>query len=408
MQSRERLLQIALRLVPLLIVIVIVGEVAVRQGIYQWDFKTYYYAAQTQAAGLDPYDVSLLKAAGHSDEIHPYLYPPLCLYLFRIFALMPIAIAYEVWLLLKLVLLGALFAVWRRHFLKEEPVWLLTLFFTLAFGAALSLDIRAGNVSIIEQVLLWSGFACLLSRKLVWFCLLVLASAFFKWTPAAFLALILFTREGRKWIYFGISCLGFAAMLTLNYLMSPEGLRHFLTAATAHEEDGTRGNPSTLTLFKFLFAGLKRMGFSESMISLAAHAAFALIALAVTVITFRYLLRLYRRNRISLVYLIYTGCLAYALVMPRFKLYSFILLLPAAYYIARSVFKPNPFWLSAILISLSIDPRLPYRSLLAGLWWYAPLLAAFALWIIWMVYLSNQGEEQTHGRSSPRLSEEST
>ncbi len=387
MLSRERLMQIVRWGVPLLIALVLVGEVAVRQGIYQWDFQTYYYAARTQAAGLDPYNVDQVNEVAQHEVLHPFLYPPVTLYLFRIFALLPFAIAYELWLAFKLILLAILFIVWQRRFLANEPPWLLALFYIFAFGAALNLDLRAGNVSLIEQTLLWLGLACLLSRRLIWFCILVLASSFFKWTPAAFLGLLLFTDEGKKWLYFVGSSVCFAGSVGLNYLINPRGLHHFVTAAAAHEEGGVRANPSTLELMKFLFGSVKRFGLSDATISLLAHAAFAVIALIVAAVTLRYLVPLYRRHKLSIVYLIYTSCLAYAVIMPRFKLYSFILLLPAAYYIARKVFKPNPFWLSAILISLSIDPRLPWRSLLKELWWYYPLLVAFALWVIWMVHL---------------------
>ena len=78
------------------------------------------------------------------------------------------------------------------------------------------------------------------------------------------------------------------------------------------------------------------------------------------------------------------ACLTYALVMPRFKTYSFILLLPPAYYLLRrSTRLPAYGFLLAVLL-LTVHPplpvALPFRPVLSHFWLYYPLVLAFLLW----------------------------
>jgi len=58
-----------------------------------------------------------------------------------------------------------------------------------AFGATLYIDLVAGNITILEQVLIWGGLITLLNERTWLFSLLNVVAALFKTTPLLFLAL---------------------------------------------------------------------------------------------------------------------------------------------------------------------------------------------------------------------------
>jgi hypothetical protein len=77
--------------------------------------------------------------------------------------------------------------------------------------------------------------------------------------------------------------------------------------------------------------------------------------------------------------------LAYALVMPRFKNYAYILLIPPAYYVIRRMLTLEPYQLAAVLLVLSGSFPVPFG--LAGafrnlFWGYYPWLMTLALWSV--------------------------
>lgn len=399
MVRKKQLLSGAVRGLPVLVALAIVAEVIIRSDDYQWDFKAYYHAVAADEQGFDPYDAAMVREVANDQNVFPFLYPPLTLICFQPFAELPYTTAYFVWLALKLILITVLLYVWKRHFFRDEKWWVFFLFSVFAFGAALSLDIQSGNVTIIEQVLLWMAFYCLVVRKMFLFCLLVIASSVFKWTSAAFLILLLLDRSPRRWLHFFGSVAGFLAIVAVNYVLSPDRFERFISVAMMRHETGRQDNPSTLALIEFGAGQFSRLGLNEAAISNLSLAAYVIVIGAVFWWTARHIRPLLNKQSAhNSVYLIYTACFAYALMLPRFKLYSFILLIPAALYVIRNCIKGDSFWILFILVALSIDPKLPGQSILSGLWYYYPLLVTFVLWIIWLAFLKrvHQQPEPTH------------
>src|SRR4030095_16139597 len=96
-----------------------------------------------------------------------------------------------VWLVVKLVLLGILVVIWRREFVPQAS-WPLVLGLTFfGFNAAVLWDLRTGNVSVLEQLLLWLPFARYAGGHRKSFAALVVAASIFKLQPILFLALLL-------------------------------------------------------------------------------------------------------------------------------------------------------------------------------------------------------------------------
>jgi hypothetical protein len=173
-----------------LALVMLVRYMAPRAG-YAWDFDTFYYAAAAYRQGLDPYRLESLAAVAGKHVPLPFLYPPAALAMFAPFAALPLATATVAWLALKLALCVALVALWSRAFLPVTGLVTLVLASVFAFNAALVMDLRSGNVAIIEGLALWIAFACYVRDRRWPFAILVAVAASLKLLPIAFLALLL-------------------------------------------------------------------------------------------------------------------------------------------------------------------------------------------------------------------------
>jgi len=244
--------------------LLVIAFLAARHQSWQWDFNTYYNAAEFYAQGGEVYDVEAFRAHV-GNEVHPFLYPPVTLYLFQVLTWLPQSIAGSLWFALKLGLLAGLLMLWRRHFVAGTADWKMLLFFLLGFGATISTDLRTGNVSIVEQALLWSGFYFLLKKRTVAFCLCVIGASLFKWTPAVFLILPVLLAYERRWFHMAWSGAAAAATVALSFALDPSGMVQFLKSAAAHDERGADANLSFMAFIKDILGYGIKFGLPESM-----------------------------------------------------------------------------------------------------------------------------------------------
>ncbi len=346
----------------------------------QWDFKTYYYAAKAHQAGLNPYSLAdLSRVAGTSIELR-YVYPPIILYFFRIFALLPYTTAYWAWLLLKILLLIALLRLWTKVFLSKEADPVFYIFCAVAFTGGLFQDIVAGNISILEQFLLWQAFSFYLKRRTVFFCIFLTLAGLFKLTPMLFFLLLLFRKEKKMYIYGAVSLIIFATIVLIPLLIYPNFGHDFLNNAIHLDERAEQYNPSTLSLIKDV------CDLAEKHIGIRIHDAIEMvlflgICAIVVGVSFWVLQRSSRLieadERIGL----FLSCFVYALVMTRFKVYSYILLIPPAYYLIKNIKHVNA---STLLFLIAASPT-PEVALGFGLFGmmvasYFLLILVFGLW----------------------------
>ena len=387
----------------LVVGLTLVASVALKYPSYQWDLKTSYYAARVDMQGQDPYDRELLSQAAGAENINPYLYPPATLWLFGVLASFSYPTAYFLWLGLKLALLVLLILIWRRCFLQDETGWLVYLFLITAFGGAVYLDFKAGNISVLEQTLIWSGFYFLKEKRPGLFCVMILAASVFKGAPLIFLLLLPILRMERRWLYLAGAGVGSIVIFIVNYFPDPARFERFVTAVLAVDERGQSYNASILALIKDCFDFTTRFGFSESWLPILAYVAYFVVigvVLAVTIHSFR--VGRDTGSRVEVIHAIYATCLVYALIMPRFKVYSFILLIPVAFYIIRHCYTRGSFALQFILVSLSAHPPAPFQTFLEGLWWYYPLFVAYGLWLVWLLVI-RRGEPDSRFSSPTAL-----
>ena len=238
-----------------------------------WDFKVYYHAAKAFTAGRNPYDMATLSAVAESPVIYNYVYPFFTLYLFIPFTLLNYPAASAVFVVFKGTLFLLLVLLWWRNFItdKKHP-GLFLLFAVLAFNGTVFEDLRVGNISIIEQALIWGGLFFFIHGHYLRFCILVTGAACFKMFPLAFLGLLLFTGHPKRFHFTILFILLFAAVLTLARFLNPGYFTGFLTNNSLPILEEGPYNPSTYALLRLLLdrlCGFFNVPVTEIMVRIA-------------------------------------------------------------------------------------------------------------------------------------------
>lgn len=353
----------------------------INRTTYQWDFKKDYYAALAFRTGENPYDVkALLKLSGGRTSEY-YSYPPLTLYAFVPFTYLTFNTAYLWYFHIKLMILFLLLTVWCRYFLYEKGYLTFALFCFFAFNSALYLDIRSGNINLLEQLLLWTAFYAFVSARHLWFCILLVLASVFKIQPLLFIGLLLFPYERKHGKLIAGTILFFAGYLLLSYMLYPELFYHF--TINARGTMGERGAicPSTFAAISAICMLIVPQGLPPMLGKVVLIMLFSVVVAVVVSFAWKISRAIAKRKDLqSRILLVYYACCTYALIIPRFKDYMYVLLIPPAYYLimhARSV--PSGFILAYVLVLLPTATKLPIISEWLLLEYY-PLLCAAALW----------------------------
>ena len=338
---------------------------------FQWDLRTYYDSAKAFTAGLNPYD-------RHPLVICEYTYLPLSLWIFVPFTWLDQSVALFVWLILKITLLIGLIVLWRLKFLAEEGDGLFYIFCLLAFNSTIFLDMRAGNVSVIEQAFIWLAFFFFLRRNYFWFCVLLMIGSIFKGLPLAFLMLLWLTDSPKRRLYFFGSLAVFGGMIGLTFLVSPNLLFGFLGNATGHVESA---GPSNFYFIKASFRALyemTRLSVPDSVQTFFFYGVAGVVVLLTAWACAR--LKFVADGEKVGVFLL---CSAYGLLPPYFADYAYIpLIVPAFFIFKRTRLKAFlPLFLIASLSPLNL---LPHPSALDYLWQYYPVLTAYSAFALYL------------------------
>lgn len=396
-----------------LYVIFLVWNLSVNVNSGLWDSKAYFYSAISSDQNLNPYDAKDLSVIAQKDWLTPFAYPPLTLYFFKLFSVDNAEIFAVVFLLFKMILLIILVLLWQKILnIKSDPVFYL--FILLSFNSTVYIDLRTGNVSVIIQLLLWTGIFFYLRKEYISFCLFILLAASFKLIPVIFLLLLLFIGDKRKYKLLIGSTSAFMLYLLLNYLMFPLLFDEFIQSAFNNLNGKGKGitHPA---LFSFVKDGLKELyiykvreiiGFK--MTSVIELLIFISIISVIFIVTVRSIKKVKdEKNILSAdkeLILVSLFCILFSLIMPRFKDYDYILLiLPSYFIISRSGFTDPKFLLVFIFIISSVKVTLPGINVFYGvLWDYYPLFLAIIIWILYMQYIKNSANvlqlKTTQGR----------
>lgn len=402
-QGRTRGQTVSAILAGLVVVyaLTVVVKIALEPQHFQLLFCTYYAAGQAFAQGLDPYDIDVLRALEPRIQGLPYVYPPLTLYLFLPLAMLPFYAAYLVYLGVKTACLIALIWIWHKWFLKRSPDGLFLLVCLMGFNFAIYWDFSTGNMALFEQILLWAGLYAYLHGHLKTFALLVALAASFKLTPILFLALLVIRRGRRRRyaLFLGIGV--YAAMLTLSSVFYSEMTIVFLQnfqKTTLGLHSGYVLHPShppaswsLLNEISSKVCGKLRTPLAAEPVAVLAFLTLLAVVTLVTWTAVRRFLHVFRDDGYLTVIMLF--CLAYLLVLPRLAACSFILALPAAYYIAMKTRHVNALLvlLGATAISTSATQPPGFNLLKDVLPPYYPLLLTFALWAAGVWFCMREG-----------------
>ncbi len=154
----------------------------------------------------------------------------------------------------------------------------------------------------------------------------------------------------------------------------------------ADAELGERGlnNPSSLAFVRDVFDKLRLGG--HSVWATAAYGAIVLVVVGVSwrAIAARRDCELAERRRLAA----FLFCLVYALVAPRFKNYSYIVLIPVSYWIiSRPAFaRYFAVWFLAIVVPVeAVMQKAGLPQIIYGYW---PLLMAVVIWAVLVLLVS--------------------
>jgi hypothetical protein len=220
-------------LVCCLAVAVQIGFMAADVQTYQWDFHSYYYASRAWLSGLNPYDTASYQTLAeptspHRAEFQPFLYPPYALPLFSILGAVPYGVAYLVYLAIKVVSIGLLFALSLEVLGPHGGAGLFPWVALVGFSGALLFDMRSGNVSTFEAVFLILAARAFARGKWMKYAFWVIPAGLFKIVNLALLGLLLppGTRKRSQAIALGL-CIP-TGLFACGWALSPNMTREFL------------------------------------------------------------------------------------------------------------------------------------------------------------------------------------
>ena len=352
-----------------------------------WDTETYWYAATALSRGLNPYDKGDLGLLAHRPVGMAFLYPPATLPLFAPLTLLPVLKAAEVWVVIKVVLLFVLVQIWRSRFLMRMNPLLLETAAVFGYNAATIWDLKTGNIAILEQILLWTGFAAFLNGRRREFAAWVVAASVFKLLPIAFLLLLLVpSRTGARDWKLALGAFGaWAAVVFLPALVGPAWARDYLHSVPAERPWGT-ASPSALGLIDMLLGEHKTPLVAPSLRALSLWFSYAVLLIGLSA---RTIARLWKRGKPAECVLV--AVILYALLTPRMMAYSYLLVVVPSLALVSPILRRigGTVAVTAILISQAVlAPAL-------GLDYSSPWLAnlPFLLLLgIWLVTILHRGE----------------
>ena len=285
---------------------------------FQADFKTYHVAVHTYEIGQNPYDVETLREVAQQPKLLGFYYPLSVLHLMRPIGHLDYPAAHRVWLLLKLAAMVALLFIWKRFFL-EHIDWLIVLGGALlAFNAAAVWDIKMGNVTVFEQLFLWSGFACFTSRRMTLFAVCVVLASMAKLLPAVFLCLLFLpaVRSRGNTVRFVAAVAALAAITLLPFRAMPAFFDSLRNLASQHP--ALQHNQSIAGLIDELgrFVPVLQNGWVHGLALVVCYG--ALLAAS-----WRLLRIMYRQEELGPVLLV--AAMGYADFAPRLSIYSYMI-----------------------------------------------------------------------------------
>jgi len=159
------------------------------------DFKIYWATGRTILAGGNPYAFDRLPEFNRPAGSAIFIYPPITLPIMALFAGIQFRLAMALYAIANIVMIARLIRVWRKIFGFEDQKALFTVFALFALNSTVLTAWSSGNITILEQMILWTGIGFLLRGRVMTFLVLVYFAGLFKFVFLGFagLPLLLFS-----------------------------------------------------------------------------------------------------------------------------------------------------------------------------------------------------------------------
>jgi hypothetical protein len=341
----------------------------------------YYYGAKVYFNGGNPYNLAEFSTSTYKYVGVQYIYPVYALYLFKPMLLFDFQTAYFVWFALKVLILAFLLIFWRKYFLEDKRYELLFFVFAaFAFRETIIRDLYAGNVSLIEQLLIWLAAYYFIKKKPGQFTILIVASTLFKMTSIALLLLLLFDRDMRSMIFMFLG-LGFFQILNIvsissnvSYLTTIRQAAFYATIKSGYN------NPSSFAFINYLTGKISNQ--AGQPIPHLDITIYILLVMFLLIATYQFIKKHnFQANRMEI---IVGTFLIYSLISPRFKDYSYILLIMPALYVIRNAM--STMYTRAIAVLAICINFLPFQT----------LFVAFALFLTFIRFIYAHDKAQKY------------
>ncbi|NIM59035.1 MAG: DUF2029 domain-containing protein [Candidatus Aminicenantes bacterium] len=361
----------------------------------QWDLKLYQSAVIVFFEGGNYYDFELLKEKGSP---LPFGYSPYAIFFLLFLGVSSFQKMAFLWLGLKVGVLIALFFIWKKIFYEyfdKRNSWIFFCLFLVwslrAFNRTIYTDLYAGNISIIEEFLIWSGVLFLLLRgRYLIFGLCLLIASFFKVLPIFLIGLVLVTGTGK--IKDRIKKLGIIALISLvvwgaGLLIMPNEFgewSNFLKSVSFMPPEVGKNNPAILPFIREI------IGNGGRALELILYSLWVLTVFLVSFNVSRHISKTDFSSERKEKYLFFLWCFVYPIIMPRFKDYTFIFLLPIFCYSLYEVIKESKKWplkaIGVLLLAFSffVMEKENVGILVVDYW---PLLITIISWIVFAFFI---------------------
>jgi hypothetical protein len=354
----------------------------------QWDLKVYMECSHALATGGDPYTTHPV----FNGDSFQCLYPPMIIDLYRPFAYVSTAMKGDagerLWAVLKVVSMFLILWLWRDYILRPGANVRRLLFAAIAYGSPFWSDFRAGNAGSFEHLILWGALAAFIAERDYLFVVLVAAAAQPKILPLAFLPLVVVKPRPnlKAFVVGGALALG---VFGVNELVHPGMLKEFFLQLRDpgqpwHYERGPN-NCSFVGLVQHALETAWNDRARAMAWAMRVNAVWSAVIAAFTAWSLR---RLWlgagsEKEKRRATVMLYAA--AYAMVAPRLKDYSFLLLIPPTL-VALESDAPRPLRFAILLCALLDSTKALAEKAGFGVWsLFAGYFKLYAVMLTWFV-----------------------
>jgi len=328
------------------------------------DFKIYWMTGRIVFDGGNPYGFDRLPEFTRPAGSAIFIYPPITLPIMQLFAGLPFRLAMALYAVANLLMIAGLIRLWRKIFGFQDQTVLFSVFALFALNSTILTAWSSGNITILEQMILWTGIGFLLRGRVLTFLALVYFAGLFKFVFLGFAGLPLLLFSLRRVLRYAPAILLVLASPAINLwlvgLVSPQLVTQFydgfpalMVSSSFVRFDMTHNvnDQSLLTMIYFLRdAVVNRYGLTlpdDNGLEI-----YGAIVLAVWAGLIYFAIRLGKGvrderdlpvdpTRVRLILCLF--CLAYLWCSPVLRFYQFIMGVPCVFYLIRHFLADEPY-----------------------------------------------------------------